>query len=73
MEQTQFLTQSESLQANIAQTQNDRQQRACVHDAVAGSDRRRRRRQYNQALAQSQQYSANGNSAQTSLNTEDKR
>ncbi len=71
MEQTQFLTALNQLESNISTTQNDistglsfttASQNPVAAGLVSG---------YNQVLAQSQQYTANGNSAQSSLNTED--
>jgi flagellar hook-associated protein 3 FlgL len=71
MEQTQFLTALNQLESSIATTQNDvstglsfttASQNPVAAGLVAG---------YNQVLAQSQQYTTNGNSAQGSLNTED--
>ncbi|MGO8828697.1 MAG: flagellar hook-associated protein FlgL [Steroidobacteraceae bacterium] len=71
MEQAQFLTALNQLESNISTTQNDistglsfttASQNPVAAGLVSG---------YNQVLAQSQQYTANGNSAQSSLNTED--
>ena len=71
MEQTQFLTALNQLESNISTTQNDistglsfttASQNPVAAGLVSG---------YNQVLAQSQQYTANGSSAQSSLNTED--
>ena len=71
MEQTQFLTALNQLESNISTTQNDistglsfttASQNPVAAGLVSG---------YNQVLTQSQQYTANGNSAQSSLNTED--
>jgi len=71
LEQAQFLTAMNQLESSISQTQNDissglsfttASQNPVAAGLVSG---------YDQALAQSQQYVTNSNSAQTSLNTED--
>jgi flagellar hook-associated protein 3 FlgL len=71
MEQAQFLTALNQLESSIASTQNGistglafttASQNPVGAGLVAG---------YNQVLAQSQQYTSNGNSATASLNTED--
>jgi len=71
MEQTQFLTALNQLESNIATTQNEvssglsfttASQNPVAAGLVAG---------YDQVLAQSQQYTANGQSATGSLNVED--
>jgi flagellar hook-associated protein 3 FlgL len=71
MEQTQFLTALNQLESSISTTQNGistglafttASQNPVGAGLVAG---------YNQVLAQSQQYTSNGNSATGSLNTED--
>jgi flagellar hook-associated protein 3 FlgL len=71
MEQAQFLSALNQLESSIATNQNDISSGLSFTTAsenpvgaglVAG---------YNQVLAQSQQYTTNGNSAQSSLNTED--
>jgi flagellar hook-associated protein 3 FlgL len=68
--QTQFLSALDNLESNISQTQDQissglafttPSQNPIAAGEVSG---------YNQALAQSNQYTANGNSAQTSLQTE---
>jgi flagellar hook-associated protein 3 FlgL len=68
--QTQFLSALDNLESNISQTQDQissglafttPSQNPIAAGQVSG---------YNQALAQSNQYTANGNSAQTSLQTE---
>jgi len=71
MEQTQFLTALNGLESNLAQTQNEVSTGLAFttpaeDPAAAGTVDN-----LNQVLAQSQQYTANANSAQTSLNTED--
>jgi flagellar hook-associated protein 3 FlgL len=71
MDQAQFLTALNQLESGISTTQNGistglsfttASQNPVAAGLVSG---------YNQVLAQSQQYTANGNSAQGSLNTED--
>jgi flagellar hook-associated protein 3 FlgL len=71
LEQTQFLTAINQLETNLSTTQNQissglsfttASQNPVAAGLVTG---------YNQALAQSQQYDTNSNSAQSSLNTED--
>jgi flagellar hook-associated protein 3 FlgL len=69
--QTQFLTSIGALEAGINQTQNQMSSgvsftTASENPTAAGSVNN-----YNQALAQSQQYDTNASSAQTNLNTED--
>jgi flagellar hook-associated protein 3 FlgL len=70
-EQTQFLTQLDTLESNIATTQNqissgDTYTLPSQDPAAAGAVDN-----FQQVLAQSQQYSSNANTAQSSLNTED--
>jgi flagellar hook-associated protein 3 FlgL len=69
--QTQFLTTINALESGINQTQNQMSSSlqfttASQNPTAAGSVNN-----YNQALAQSQQYGTNATSAQTNLNTED--
>ena len=69
--QTQFLTTINALESGINQTQNQMSSglqftNASQNPTAAGSVNN-----YNQALAQSQQYGTNATSAQTNLNTED--
>jgi flagellar hook-associated protein 3 FlgL len=69
--QTQFLSSIGALEAGINQTQNQMSSgvsftTASQNPTAAGSVNN-----YNQALAQSQQYDTNASSAQTNLNTED--
>jgi flagellar hook-associated protein 3 FlgL len=69
--QTQFIAALDTLESNISQTQNQistglAYSTPSQDPAAAGTVAN-----FNQALAQSQQYTANANSAQTSLNTED--
>ena len=70
LSQAQFLASLNTLQASVAQTQNQLSTGQAFsvpadNPAAAGTVVI-----YNQALAQSQQYTANANSAQTSLNIE---
>jgi flagellar hook-associated protein 3 FlgL len=69
--QTQFIAALDTLESNISQTQNQistglAYSTPAQDPAAAGTVDN-----FNQALAQSQQYTANANSAQTGLNTED--
>jgi len=71
LEQTQFLTAINTLESNINQSQNQMSSglqftTASQNPTAAGSVNN-----YEQALAQSQQYATNATSAQTNLNTED--
>lgn len=71
LEQTQFLAQLDTLESNIATTQSEISSGLSFttpsqNPAAAGEVD-----SYDQVLAQSQQYSANANAAQTGLNTED--
>src|ERR1700689_3234984 len=71
LEQTQFLAAINTLESNINQTQNQMSSglqftTASQNPTAAGSVNN-----YDQALAQSQQYGTNATSAQTNLNTED--
>jgi flagellar hook-associated protein 3 FlgL len=71
LEQTQFLAAVSALESSINQTSNEMSSglsftTASQNPTAAGSVNN-----YNQALAQSQQYGANASSAQTNLNTED--
>ena len=71
MEQSQFLTAISQLESSIAQTQQqissgDAFSTASQDPVAAGQVAN-----YNQVLVQTQQYTANGTSAQSSLNTED--
>src|SRR3984885_13733867 len=71
LEQTQFLSAIGALESGINQTQNQMSSglqftTASQNPTAAGSVNN-----YNQALAQSQQYGTNATSAQTNLNTED--
>jgi flagellar hook-associated protein 3 FlgL len=71
LDQTQFLAAINTLESNINQTQNQLSSSkqfttASQNPTAAGSVNN-----FNQALAQSQQYGTNATSAQTNLNTED--
>jgi flagellar hook-associated protein 3 FlgL len=71
LSQTQFLASINALESNINQTQNQMSSglqftTASQNPTAAGSVNN-----FNQALAQSQQYGTNATSAQTNLNTED--
>jgi flagellar hook-associated protein 3 FlgL len=71
LEQTQFLTSLNQLESNISQTQNEISTGLSYTTASQNPVAAGLVSNYNQVLAQSQQYTANGNSAQSSLNTED--
>ena len=71
MNQTQFITALDSLESNLSQTQNQVSSGLAFtapsqNPIAAGTVSN-----YDQVLAQSKQYTANGNSAQTGLQTED--
>ena len=71
LNQAQFLAEIHTLESNLSQTQsqitsNQSFTTASQNPTAAGSVNK-----YNQALAQSQQYVTNSNSAQTRLSTED--
>ena len=71
LNQTQFLTAISSLESNLAQTQNQISSNLSFTTASQNPTAAGAVNNYNQALAQSQQYTTNANSAQTNLNTED--
>jgi len=71
MEQTQFLTALNGLESNLAQTQNEVSTGLAFTTPAQDPSAAGTVDNLNQVLAQSQQYTANANSAQTSLNTED--
>lgn len=71
LEQTQFLTALNQLESNIATTQNDISTGLSFTTASQNPVAAGLVNNYNEALSQSQQYVTNGNSAQSSLNTED--
>lgn len=71
LEQSQFLTAINQLEANISTTQNQISSGASFTTASQNPIAAGLVTDYNQALTQSQQYDTNSSSAQTSLNTED--
>jgi flagellar hook-associated protein 3 FlgL len=71
LEQTQFLTSLNQLESNITQTQNEISTGLSFTTASQNPVDAGLVNGYNQALAQSQQYTTNANSAQTDLSTED--
>jgi flagellar hook-associated protein 3 FlgL len=70
MEQAQFLAGLNTLESNIAQTQNQVSSGLAFTTPAQNPTAAGSVDLYNQTLAQSQQYTSNANSAQTSLNTE---
>lgn len=70
-EQTQFLSALDTLESNISQTQNQVSSGLAYTTPAQDPAAAGIVDNYDQALAQSQQYTANANSAQTALNTED--
>jgi flagellar hook-associated protein 3 FlgL len=70
MVQTQFLAELNVLESNVAQTQADVSSGLAFTSPAQDPFAAGSVDQYSQALAQSQQYSANAGSAQTSLDTE---
>src|ERR1700693_1958982 len=71
LNQTQFLTAISSLESNLAQTQNQISSNLSFTTASQNPTAAGAVNNYNQALAQSQQYDTNANGAQTRLSTED--
>ena len=71
LEQTQFLNSLNTLESNLSTTQNQISSGLSFSTASQNPVAAGLVTDYNQALAQSQQYVTNSNSAQTSLNTED--
>jgi flagellar hook-associated protein 3 FlgL len=71
LEQAQFLTAMNQLESSISQTQNDISSGQSFTTAAQNPVSAGLVSGYDQALAQSQQYVTNSNSAQTGLNTED--
>lgn len=71
LEQSQFLTSLNQLESNISQTQNGISTGLSFTTASQNPIDAGLVDGYNQALAQSQQYTTNANSAQTNLTTED--
>jgi flagellar hook-associated protein 3 FlgL len=71
LEQAQFLTSMNQLESSISQTENDVSSGLSFTTASQNPVDAGLVNGYNEALAQSQQYTTNANSAQTDLNTED--
>lgn len=71
LNQSQFLAAIESLQSNLSQTQNQITSGLAFTTASQNPTAAGAVNNYNQALAQSQQYVTNSSSAQTRLSTED--
>ncbi len=71
LEQSQFLAAIGTLESNLSQTQNQITSNQSFTTASENPTAAGAVNNYNQALAQSQQYVTNSNSAQTNLNTED--
>ncbi|HWG71048.1 MAG TPA: flagellar hook-associated protein FlgL [Steroidobacteraceae bacterium] len=69
--QAQFLTSISTLESNLSQTQNQITSNQSFTTAAQNPTAAGAVNNYNQALAQSQQYDTNANSAQTRLSTED--
>ena len=70
LEQSQFIAQIDALESNISTTQNQISSGLAFTTPAEDPAAAGEVDNYNQVLAQSQQYSANANAAQTSLNTE---
>jgi flagellar hook-associated protein 3 FlgL len=70
-EQSQFLANVDTMEANIAQTQNELDTGLSFTSPAQNPGAAGEVANYNQTLAQSLQYTANGSSAQTGLTTED--
>jgi flagellar hook-associated protein 3 FlgL len=70
LNQTQFLTALDSLESNLSQTQNQVSSGLAFTTPSQNPIAAGTVDNYSQVLAQSKQYTANGNSAQTSLQTE---
>jgi flagellar hook-associated protein 3 FlgL len=71
LNQTQFLSALDTLESNLSQTQNQVSSGLSFTSPSQNPIAAGTVNNYDQALAQSMQYTANGNSAQTSLQTED--
>jgi flagellar hook-associated protein 3 FlgL len=71
LNQSQFLSAIETLESNLSQTQNQISSNLSFTTASQNPTAAGAVDNYNQALAQSQQYDTNANSAQTRLSTED--
>ena len=69
--QTQFLNSIEGLESDISQTQNQLSSNLQFTTAAQNPTAAGEVNNYNQALAQNEQYQTNAQAAQTSLNTED--
>jgi len=70
LEQSQFIAQIDALESNISTTQNQISSGLAFTTPAQDPAAAGRVDNYNQVLAQSQQYSANANAAQSGLNTE---
>src|ERR1700694_553938 len=71
LNQTQFLTALGTLESNLSQTQNQISSNLSFTTASQNPTAAGAVNNYEQTLAQSQQYTTNANSAQTNLNIED--
>ena len=71
LNQTQFITALDSLESNLSQTQNQISSGLSFTTPSQNPIAAGTVSNYNQVLAQSKQYTTNGNSAQTGLSTED--
>jgi flagellar hook-associated protein 3 FlgL len=71
LNQFQFITAMNKLESNLSQTENQISTNLSFTTASQNPTAAGRVNNYNQALAQSQQYDTNANSAQTRLGTED--
>jgi flagellar hook-associated protein 3 FlgL len=71
LEQSQFLASLNTLESNLSQTQNHISSNLAFTTASENPTAAGSVNNYNQALAQSQQFDTNANSAQTNLGTED--
>jgi flagellar hook-associated protein 3 FlgL len=71
LNQSQFLASIEALESNISQTQNQISSNESFTTAAQNPIAAGEVNDYNQTLAQSQQYETNANSAKTNLSTED--
>jgi len=71
LNQTQFITALDSLESSLSQTQNQVSSGLAFTTPSQNPIAAGTVSNYNQVLAQSKQYTANGNSAQTGLQTED--
>jgi flagellar hook-associated protein 3 FlgL len=71
LQQTNFISSLDAMEANISQTENEISSGDSYTEPSQNPTAAGEVDNYNQVLAQSQQYSTNANAAQTSLNTED--